>query len=133
MEKARADVVAEFWISQPFFDTCGVYYGDRFEDCLKQVRAAYPILNLSQIVIDNIVLPTPRGYDTVNDETIDSICTIEQEVKDIDGVVIAQPTLDGPNVVVVSSTKNPTTAKGLPAVNPTAFNAPYPNFFLFCV
>ncbi|KAK9993342.1 hypothetical protein SO802_023045 [Lithocarpus litseifolius] len=35
MEKAKADAVAEFRISQPFFDACGVYYDDGFEDCLK--------------------------------------------------------------------------------------------------
>ena len=47
MEKARADVMAKFRISQPFFNACGVYYGDGFEDCLKQVKAAYPNLDLS--------------------------------------------------------------------------------------
>ena len=35
IEKARADAMAEFWISQPFFDACGVYYGNVFEDYLK--------------------------------------------------------------------------------------------------
>ena len=100
---------------------------------LKASESFLPNLDLSQIVIDNTVPPTPRGDGIVNDETIDSICTVEQEVKDTDGVVIAQPTLDGPNVVVVSSTKNPTTTKGLLAVNPAVLNAPYPNFSLFCV
>ena len=47
MEKARADVMAKFRISQPFFNACGVYYGNGFEDCLKQVKAAYPNLDLS--------------------------------------------------------------------------------------
>nr|POE75054.1 hypothetical protein CFP56_15843 [Quercus suber] len=35
MEKARVDAVAEFRISQPFFDACGIYYGDGLEDYLK--------------------------------------------------------------------------------------------------
>lgn len=35
VEMDRADVVAEFKASQPFIDACVVYYGDRFEDCLK--------------------------------------------------------------------------------------------------
>ena len=45
MEKARADAMAEFRISQPFFDACDVYYGDWFEDCLNQVKATYPNLD----------------------------------------------------------------------------------------
>ena len=32
MEKAKADVVADFRASQPFIDACGVYYGVEFED-----------------------------------------------------------------------------------------------------
>ena len=89
MEKAKADIVAEFRIFQPFFDACGVYYGDGFEDCLKQVRDAYPNLDLSQIVIDNTIPPMPKGDDTVSDETVDSIHMIEQDVKEADGMVIA--------------------------------------------
>lgn len=124
MEKARADVVAKFRISQPFFNACGVYYGDGFEDCLKQVKAAYPNLDLSQIVIDDTVPPTPGGDDTVSDETVDSVHTIKQEVKEADGMVIAQPALDGLDTVVVPSTENRTTTEGLSIVNPTAPNAP---------
>ena len=59
MDKAKADTMAEFRVSQPFFDVCGAYYGDRFDECLKQVEATYPDLNLSQIIIDNTILPTP--------------------------------------------------------------------------
>ena len=33
VEKAIVDAMAEFRISQPFFDACGVYYGERFKDC----------------------------------------------------------------------------------------------------
>jgi len=77
MEKARAYAVAEFHISQPFFNVCGIYYDDGFEDCLKQVKAVHPNLDLSQIAIDDTVPPTPGGKDTVNDETVDSIDTVE--------------------------------------------------------
>ena len=35
MKKARADTVAKFRISQPFFDACDVYYSKGFKDCLK--------------------------------------------------------------------------------------------------
>ncbi|KAK9988192.1 hypothetical protein SO802_028431 [Lithocarpus litseifolius] len=77
MEKAKVDAMAEFQISQPFFNTCGIYYGDGFEDCLMQMRVAYPNLNLSQIVIDDIVPLTPEGDDTVSDEVVDSIHMVE--------------------------------------------------------
>jgi len=33
----------------------------------------------------------PGGDDSVSNETVDSIHMVEQEVKDIDGVVITQP------------------------------------------
>ena len=122
MEKARADAVAKFCISQPFFDACGIYYGDGFKDCLKQVRSAYPNLNLSQIVINDTVPMTPRGNDTVGDETINSIHTIEQEVE-ADGVVIDQPAPGGLDAVMVPSTENPTTVDSLLAVNPTVPDA----------
>ena len=35
VETARADAVKEFKASQPFIDSCAVYYGDGFKDCLK--------------------------------------------------------------------------------------------------
>ena len=88
MEKARANAVVEFRISQPIFDACGIYNGDGFEDCLKQVKAAYPNLDFSQIVIDDTVLLMPGGDDTISDETVDSVHMVEQEVKDTNGVVI---------------------------------------------
>ena len=47
VDKAKADVVAEFRVSQPFFDACSAYYGDGFDDCLKQVKSVYPDLDLS--------------------------------------------------------------------------------------
>ena len=120
MKKARADVVAEFHIFQPFFDACGIYYGERFEDCLKQVRAAHPNLDLSQITIDTTVLLTPGGEDIVRDETVDSTPTVEQEVETND-VVITQPAPGGSND---PPAENPTTVNGLPIVNPTIPDAP---------
>ena len=47
VERARANTVVEFQISQPFFNACGIYYGEGFEDCLKQERAVYLDLDLS--------------------------------------------------------------------------------------
>lgn len=76
MDKAKADAIAEFQVSQPFFDTCGAYYGDGFVEFLKQVRSIYPDLDLSQIIIYDTILPSPRGDDTVSDEPDDSAYTI---------------------------------------------------------
>ena len=123
MEKARADAMAEFRISQPFFNACDVYCDEEFEDCLKQVKAIHPNLDLSQIAIDDTVLPMPRGEDTISDETVDFVHTIEQEVE-IDGMVIAQPALCDPNRIVISFAENPTTADDLPIVNPNVPDAP---------
>lgn len=55
MEKAKADAVAEFWTSQPYFDACGVYYGDSLDDCLKQVSFVYLNLDLSKVTIDDTI------------------------------------------------------------------------------
>nr|POE64056.1 hypothetical protein CFP56_34408 [Quercus suber] len=57
MAKARVDAMAEFRISQPFFDACGVYYGYGFEDCLKQ-----EVKDTEGMVI---VQPAPDGPDAI--------------------------------------------------------------------
>ena len=88
------------------------------------MRADYPNLDLSQLIINDIFPPTPGGDDTVSSEIVNSIHTVDQEVKETNDVVITQPALDGPDVVVVSSAKNPTTIKGLPAMNPATPDAP---------
>ena len=82
---------------------CGIYYDDEFEDCLKQVRAIYPNLDLSQIIIDDTVPATPEGDDTVSEETDDSIHTISQKVKDTDAKVAVQPAPEGPKAPMVPS------------------------------
>lgn len=115
--------MVEFRISQPFFNACGVYYSDEFKDCLKQVKSAYPNLDLSQIVINDIVSPTPGGDDTISDETIDFAHTVKKEVKEVEDVGIAQLAPDGPDTVAVLSAKNPATTDGLPAVNPAILDA----------
>lgn len=46
MVKAKVDVVVELQVSQPFFDTCDIYYGDGFDNCLKQVGVVYRNLDL---------------------------------------------------------------------------------------
>ena len=57
------------------------------------MKVAHLNLDLSQITIDTTIL-TPGGEDTVNDETVDSTHTVEQEVE-TNSVVIAQSTLGG--------------------------------------
>jgi len=45
-------------------------------------------------------------------------------VRDTDDVIIAQPIPEGPDIGVVSSTVDLTTADGLSALNPAAPDAP---------
>lgn len=120
MEKARADAMAEFRASQPFIDACTVYYGDGFEDCLKQVRSVYPYLDLSKISLDNLMSAILGGGDIIHEESDDSIHIEEQGPKD-DGVVIAQPALDGPVAILIPSAKDPTSQA---VKNPSALDAP---------
>ena len=55
VETARADAIAEFKASQPFIDACMMYYGDGFEDFLKQVGPIYPNLDLSKVTMDDLM------------------------------------------------------------------------------
>ena len=64
VEMARADIMTEFKASQPFIDSCAVYYGDGFEDFLKQVKSIYPHLDLSKVSMDNPIPSTPAD-DTI--------------------------------------------------------------------
>ena len=91
----------EFKASQPFIDSCVVYYGDGFEDCLKQVKSIYPNLDLSKVTMDDPLPSTPVD-DTIFDETDDSIES-EPNPKD-DSVVLAQPTVDPSVTPFVPST-----------------------------
>jgi len=105
IEKANANAVVDFKASQSFIDACAIYYGDSFDDCLKQVGFVYPDLDLSEISMDDPVPTTPAGGDIVSKETDDSTYS-EQDPKD-DGMVLAQPTLEGPVVPLVLSAKYP--------------------------
>ena len=96
------------------------YYGDGFDDCLKQVRFVYLNLDLSKITLDDVVLMTLGGDDTVSEEPDDSAHTVEQDPKDND-LVIAQPVLESPITPVVSSVEVPSDQN---IVNPTAVDAP---------
>lgn len=77
MDKAKVDAVAKYRASQTFIDAYNVYDDDGFEDCLKQIGFVYLDLDLSKITLDDLVLTTPGGGDTVNEESDDSIHTEE--------------------------------------------------------
>lgn len=125
MDKAKADTVVMFQISQPFFDECSVFYGDGFDDYLKQVAVVYSDLDLSLIAIGDIVPSTPRGIDAVSDETDDFVDTIEEEMKYPDAEVVIQPAPKGLVALVIPSTADgPSTSDGPSTVDSSLFNAP---------
>lgn len=101
---AKVDAIREFKASQPFIDACTVYYGDRFDGCLKQVEFVYPDLDLRKVTMDDPMPTTLVGDDTVSQETDDSTYT-EQDLKD-DGAVLAQPTLERPVAPLVPSVED---------------------------
>ena len=82
IEQAKADSVAEYQTSQPFYDELGGLYDDGFEDCLKQVVALYLNLDLSRVVIDDSVLLMPGSADNVLSEADDIVHLVEGKVKE---------------------------------------------------
>ena len=106
MEKVKADAVAKFRASQSFINACAIYYGDGFEDCLKQVRSVYPDLDLSNVSFDDSLLTTPMASDTVDEEFDDSTHT-EKQIPIDDGVVIAQLVPEGHITISSPSVKDP--------------------------
>ena len=109
----------EYRASQTFIDACAEYYGDGFEDCLKQVKSIYPHLDLSKVSMDDPLPSTPAGNTTLkeNDDSTES----EANPKD-DSVVLAQPAVDKPVVPLTPSANtldvgDPPTqeAQGLPS------------------
>ena len=123
-DKAKAVTMAEFHVSQPLFDPCDTYYGDEFDECLKQVEAAYPDLDLSQIMMDNIIPLMLREEDTISEETVDSVHTIEQEAKNTNAKVFDQPISEGPDDLVALSIMEPTTTDGPTVVDPNTSSVP---------
>ena len=105
VETAKVDAIAKFKASRPFIDAFAVYYGDEFEDCLKQVRSVYPNLDLSKVTMENPLPTTFAGDDTTNEETNDSTHT-KQGSKD-DSVVLAQPAQERPVTPLILSAEDP--------------------------
>ena len=91
METTKADIVKEFRASQTFIDSNAEYYGDGFEDCLKQVKSIYPHLDSTKVSMEDPLPSTPTG-DTILEESDDSTES-EANPKD-DSVVLAQPVVD---------------------------------------
>ena len=102
VEMAWADTVIEFKASQPFIDTCIVYYSDGFEDCLKQVKSVYPHLDLSKVTMDD-PLPSNAIGDTIFKETDDSSQS-KRDPKN-NGVILAQPVVEKLVTPLIMSTK----------------------------
>ena len=93
VETASANAVKKFKASQPFINSYAVYYGDGFEDCLKQVKSIYPHLDLSKVFMDNPMSLTLAG-DTIFYET-DNSTQLKRDPKN-NGVVLAQPVMEKP-------------------------------------
>ena len=135
MEMAKADAVKEFKASQPFIDSCSVYYGDEFEDFLKEVKSIYLNLDLSKVTMDDPLLSTPAG-NTILDQTDDSIES-ELDPKD-DSIVLAQLVAD-PSVTPLVPSTEPLNVKNPPAQdvqdkndeNPHDAPASLTQFFIF--
>ena len=105
VEMARADAIAEFKDSQPFIDACAAYYGDGFDDFLKQGGSVYLNLDRSKVTMENPLPTTFAGDDTTNEETNDSTHT-KQGSKD-DSVVLAQPAQERPVTPLILSAEDP--------------------------
>ena len=104
VETARADAVTEFKTIQSFINSYVGYYGDGFEDCLKQVKSVYLHLDLSKVTMDDPLLSTLVG-DTTLKGTDDSSKS-EPSPKG-DNVVLAQPAADALVIPLTSSTDPP--------------------------
>ena len=120
MERVKVNAMADFKASQPFIDVCVVYYGDWFEEFLKQVGFVYPDLDLSNVSLDNPLPTTPAIGDTFDEEP-DDFAHTEEQIPIDDGVVIVQPILDGAITFSVLSAEDPPIKD---AENPSVLDAP---------
>lgn len=95
LEMAGADAVEKFKASDSFIDSCGSYYGTRFDDCLKQVALAFLELDLSGITLDDAQPMTP-ATDAVTAGVDDSV---DSPPPGDSGVVLAEPAANLPTTV----------------------------------
>jgi len=96
MEQVKMDAVAEFRTSQPYYNRCGGFYGNGFNDYLKKVVALYPNQDLSQVVINDTVPLTPSGVDAAINEADGDVHLVEEEAKEpTDVEAVSQNVPDG--------------------------------------
>ena len=114
VETAKADTVKEFRALQTFVDSCADYYGDGFEDCLKQVKSLYPYLDLSKVSMVDPLPSTPIGDATLEENG--NFTEFEANPED-DGIILAQPaTVDKLVILLTLSANTPTReAQDLPS------------------
>lgn len=94
VDKAKANAVADFKYSQPYFNELRIPQDDDFEDFCKQVILLLPGLEFSQIYI-NTSVPTTPGEGDVIVEVEDE----EREVdKPVEGETEEQTTTEGQTV-----------------------------------
>ena len=60
---AKADGKAEFRDTDGFLKELSNWYSDGFDECLNQVKALYPDLNVSQVSLDNVAQTLTRTVD----------------------------------------------------------------------
>ena len=70
VQMAGTDEVRDFKASQSFIDSCAVYYGTGFDDCLKQVASAFPELDLFGITMDDGDDGSPKPILTPKDDGV---------------------------------------------------------------
>nr|POE53886.1 hypothetical protein CFP56_27572 [Quercus suber] len=112
LEQAKADAMAGFQTSQPHYDKCGGFYGNGFNDYLKQVVSFYPNLDLSQVVIDDTVPLTPGSVDAAMNEADGDVHLVKEEAKEPANVKdVSQNVLDGQpipgNSTILDSSSTP--------------------------
>nr|POE62736.1 hypothetical protein CFP56_26493 [Quercus suber] len=84
-----------FDLARPYYDECNGFYGDGFDDCLKLVTMLYAHLDLSQVVIDDTILPTPGGANAIMNEVDDVVHFVEEVEEPADVETIDQHVPDG--------------------------------------
>ena len=75
-------------------------------------------MDLSRIIIDDTIPPTPGGGDNVYDETDDSVHIVSQKVKDTNVEASIQPTPEGLEALVVPSAVDPSATDGPSVIDP---------------
>lgn len=84
IDQVKANAIAKFQTSKPYFDELGVQYGDRFKDFHKQATFLFLAVDFSQVQVDSPIPMTPYGED-VPDEEETNLGGIEATTPVVDG------------------------------------------------